>query len=835
MKSSLCNKTAILGWIFAFVLWVTPRTWSQTFNFTTLAGNSGYGIADGTGSDARFQFPQGVAVDASGNVYVADTQNSTIRLIDTSGNVSTLAGLAGNTGSTNGTGSAASFKYPQGITVDVAGNIYVADTGNDLIRMVTPAGIVTTLAGTTGVTGTANGTGTNAQFKLPASIAVDALTNLYVADTYNSTIRSLTFSGSNWVVKTIAGSAGTNALRDGVGTNAFFYQPAGIAVDNAGNLYVADTGNNAIRELTPTPTNFVTTTIAQLNLPTDVSVDAAGVVYVASPGDNTIRKLTHSKTNWDVSIVAGLYGVSGSADGTTTNARFNFPRGLSSTSAGTVYVADTQNNTIREVTAAGAVSTLAGLAGGAGSADGLRDQARFNAPQGLALDAATNLYVADSQNNTIREVTPSGLVITLAGVATNLAGSQDGFGTNASFDSPAAIAVADASTLYVADRDNNLIRELTLSTNGWVVTTLAGRAGSVFLGPITNTVDGQTYISTVMFGNSIYQNYSGTITNISGTTTNISIIITNVPFLTNLVDGHIHTNFLSTNTFTLPPAPPLLDGTGSNALFFRPTGLTLDNSGNLYVADGGTNGIRIVTPDGTVTTPEGFSGAYTVASISTTNVLPFSSSAVAMDAGGNIYIADAVNNAIREMSGGILTTIAGDPGLLGTADGTNSAARFSSPTAITVDAQGNLYVTDTLSQTVREISPSGTNWVVTTVGGWPDVPGSVDGPGSTARFNAPHGITVDGAGNLYVADTGNNTIRVGQPRSSATAVLQVSRDAQQNIIISWPASATGFQLESMPLGGAWAIVTNQPASVGANLVVTNATDTSLRLYRLHKF
>jgi sugar lactone lactonase YvrE len=227
------------------------------FGRELLAGDiGGPGNVDGTGAAAHFNGPSSVAVDSAGNVYVADETNCTIRKVTAGGVVTTLAGTAGMAGSVDGTGVAARFNYPRGVAVDSAGNAYVADNGNSTIRKVTAGGVVTTLAGTAGRFGSVDGTGAAARFYDPTSVALDSAGNIYVADYDNHTIRKVTAGG---VVTTMAGSAGAAGSADGTGAAARFNNPGGVAVDGAGNVYVADYGNATIRKITPSGD---TTTVA---------------------------------------------------------------------------------------------------------------------------------------------------------------------------------------------------------------------------------------------------------------------------------------------------------------------------------------------------------------------------------------------------------------------------------------------------------------------------------------------------------------------------------------------------------------------------------------------
>ena len=351
------SMAAIGGLLFISPMLVA-QIGSAAFKVTTLAGSAGQsGSADGTGTAARFNHPDGVAVDTTGNVYVTDNDNGTIRKITPGGGVTTLAGSMGHSGSTDGTGSAARFNYPMGVAVDTSGTVYVADSWNGTIRKITPGGVVTTLAGSAGNFGSADGIGSSASFYYPKCVAVDGAGNVYVSDLFNCTIRKVTPGG---VVTTLAGLAGQGGSTDGTGSAARFSQPYGVAVDSAGTVYVADSNYEIIRKITP-----------------------GGVV----------------------TTLAGLAGHGGSNDGTGSSARFAFPDGLAADAYGTVYVTDNWNHTIRKITPGGAVTTLAGLADNFGSADGTGSVARFFYPIGAAVDTAGNVYVTDSSNYTIRKIT----------------------------------------------------------------------------------------------------------------------------------------------------------------------------------------------------------------------------------------------------------------------------------------------------------------------------------------------------------------------------------------------------------------------------------------------
>jgi sugar lactone lactonase YvrE len=417
---------------------------SIPYAITTLVGRNGSGSTDGPISVATFNGPTGVALDSAGAVYVADARNYTVRKISTSGLVSTIAGVRGTKGSSDGPAATATFDYMNGIAVDTAGNVFVADTVNNTIRRISSGGIVSTIAGLAGSAGSVDGTGSAARFNSPVGIAIDNSGNLYVTDYGNHTIRKISSGGT---VTTLAGLAGNRASYDGTGNAASFSRPWGLVLDGSGNLYVADSSNGTIRKVT-----------------------AAGVV----------------------TTFAGAPQVAGSIDGVGTAARFMFPYGISIDAAGNLYVIENSGGVVRKITFAAVVTTIAGNTSSSGFLDGVGGSAKFNSPIGIVADSAGRFYVADSFNNAIRV----GSLVAVATIQdqsisqTTTIGQSASLFVLASANGPLSYQwLKDGTTIVGATREILTLSNVQIPNGGSYTVVVSSGAGSVTGNPIQLTVN----------------------------------------------------------------------------------------------------------------------------------------------------------------------------------------------------------------------------------------------------------------------------------------------------------------------------------------------------------
>jgi uncharacterized protein (TIGR03437 family) len=596
--------------------------------------------------------------------------------------------------------------------------------------------------GTWGFSGD-DGPATSAGLAWPSAVAVDSAGNLYIADSFNNRIRQV----SNGVITTVAGN-GTQGFSgdNGPATSAQLYAPNGVAVDSVGNLYIADSGNSRIRKVS----NGVITTVAgsgtwgfsgdngpatsaQLNSPYSIAVDSAGNLYIADTYNHRIRKVA----NGMIATVAGngTQGFSGDS-GPATSAQLNAPYGLAVDSAGNLYIADSGNSRVRKVANA-VIATVAGNGTWGFSGDsGPATSAQLNLPYSVAVDSFGNLYIADTYNHRIRKVS-NGVVVTVAGGGSSL--GDNGPATSAQLYDPNGVATDPAGNLYIADSRNHRIRKV---ANG-VITTVAGNGMLGFSGdngPATNAQLNYPAAVAVDSAGNLYivDSDNGRIRKVSN-----GVIVT-------VAGGG---------------SSPGDNGPATSAQLNLPAGIAVDSAGNLYIADPDNQRVRKVS-NGVISTVAGngtwgFSGDNGPA----TSAQLYQPVGIAVDSAGNLFVVDSFNHRIRKVSNGVITTVAGNgtPGLSGD-NGPATNAQLWYPQAVAVDPAGNLYIAESGNNRIRKVS----NGVITTVAGIGMWGFSGDnGPATSARFNAPGGLAVDSAGNVYVADTNNNRIRVLTPGGSS--------------------------------------------------------------------
>lgn len=607
------------------------KCFGQQYVLSTLAGGAPP-LTPAPATSVSFYLPSGVAVDPAGNVLLAAI-NCVFRV---EGN--TISRVAGNSrGGFSGDGRLAvtaqlglsAVSPGGGMTVDAAGNIYIADSGNARIRKISTSGIITTVAGNGTITLSGDGgPAVNGSVGNPDAVAVDGSRNVFIADWAYGTVRKVSSDG---IIKIVAGG-GAGAMVDGApATSVSLLHPAGLAVDRSGNLFISDTGNNSIREVSPTG---IITTIAG----------------------------------------TGSSGFSGDG-GAATAATFAGPSGLAFDASGNLYIADTLNNRIRKIPSDGTITTIAGGGKVFPGNNVQAKQASLLNPCALAFDADGNLYVAAGW---IQKISTSGIISVIAGDGLYSYGGDGGPALNAQFYAPADVAIDGSGNVYIADSENNLVRRV--DTSG-IITTLAGT------GTCGSSGDG---------------------------------------------------------------------GSALKAMLCLPQGLATDGAGNVYIAESHGSRIRKVSPNGTISTVAGngvtgFSGDGGQATAAALDY-PI---AVAVDGTGNLFISDYGSSRIRKVSpAGIISTIAGN-GTFGFSgdDGPAVNAVLAAPASLAVDAAGDLFIADRANGRVRKIGVDG---IISTVagGGYPDDPysSSNDGEPAVGAGIFVEGIALDTAGTLYISD-----------------------------------------------------------------------------------
>ena len=454
------------------------RKVDSTGTITTIAGTGEFGFSGdgGPAVEAELYDPLGVAVDSAGNVYIADYRNRRIRKVDSTGTITTIAGT-GEFGFSGDGGPAveAELRSPYGVAVDSAGNVYIADVSDQRIRKVDSTGTITTIAGTGECCFSGDGgPAVEAELRNPYGVAVDSAGNLYIADSGNQRIRKIDSTGT---ITTIAGTGEccfVSTDDGGPAAAARLAFPYGVAVDSAGNLYIADSSNDRIRKVDSTGT---ITTIAgtgelgfsgdggpaveaELYYPYGVAVDSAGNLYIADSGNQRIRKVDSTGT---ITTIAGTGRSGFSGDGgPAVEAELRTPRSVAVDSAGNVYIADVRDRRIRKVDSTGTITTIAGTGRSGFSGDGgPAVEAELRSPDGVAVDSAGNVYIADSRTQRIRKIDSTGTITTIAGTGRSGFSGDGGPAVEAELRSPVGVAVDSAGNVYIADSFNHRIRILT--------------------------------------------------------------------------------------------------------------------------------------------------------------------------------------------------------------------------------------------------------------------------------------------------------------------------------------------------------------------------------------
>ena len=674
-----------------------------------------------------FNYIDGIVADSSGNLYVSDTLNNAIRKITSSGVVSTFAGalvtnsdtIKGNSGFNDGTGTGARFNYPRSICIDSFGNLYVADTNNNAIRKITPNRIVTTFAG--GSKGTTDGKGTVAKFSAPMNMCIDSSNNLYVTEWENHAIRKITPSGD---VTTFAGNAASGDV-DGNNISARFGTLYDICIDSSGNLYVIDISYKKIRKITPN--GNVSTYITDTNF-RKITIDSNDNIYASI--NYLIYKITPNK---DISLFANKLKVEGNVDGPIDIATLSNITCIKTDSDNNIYVSHNKTNygtQIRKITQNGSVITIAGhYENGYFNTDVVIDRAKFYNPRGICKDSFGNLYVADTDNNAIRKITPNRIVSTFAGPEKSFVGNIGAYiDDEPRLHSPGGYTIDNSGGIYFTS-GTNIVKNIPTQNN--IV--------KKFVNYINNGID-------------ITKDSSGNFFVSQGNVNTISKVTPS----NNEIDSPIVTIFAG---ITGIGSNGYINSSGTNSKFNTVYGITIDSSDNLYVCDYWNNAIRKITSSGVVTTFAGSGPSSSGSNDGTGTGAKFKYPiGICIDTSQNLYVTDAGNHTIRKITlSGVVTTFAGTAGKIGKDDGNGASSSFNTPYGITSDLSNNIYICDSINHTIRKITPLGD---VTTFAGTAGNTGIIDGLGSEARFNSPQWIIYDAISNtLLVSDTGNKKIR----------------------------------------------------------------------------
>ncbi|MDE0627264.1 MAG: SUMF1/EgtB/PvdO family nonheme iron enzyme [Bryobacterales bacterium] len=762
-------------------------------------GTGGFSGDGGPATAAQLAFPSGLAVDRNSNLFIADYSNHRVRRVDLAGTISTVAGngtpgLSGDSGSAI----AAQLASPRGVALDSVGLLYIVDTSNERVRRVDPSGRIATVVGNgSGRYGGDGGPASLARFQVPAAVLLDAAGNLYIADAVNHRVRRVDLAGT---ITTVAGNGSRGYSGDGgPATEARLDIASGLAMDAAGNLYIADLGNHRVRRVDAAGT--ITTvagdgtggysgdgglaTEAQLALPYDVATDAAGNLLVADGANHRVRRVDAAGT---ITTVAGNGSRGFGGDGgPATGAQLASPRRLTVDADGNLYIADIGNRRVRRVDAAGTITTVAGngTRGSAGDG-GPAASAQLTGPDGVAVDAVGNLYIADISDHRVRRVDTTGTITTLAGDGSRGFGGDGGPATGAQLASPRGLAVDRDGNLLVADSGNHRIRSVVLPDSQGSGPGLP--PGGTPPGAVRDEIAPGVFMDFELVPAEQFF-YMG---RHEVTRDQWRAVMGSDPSGSRgCADGDCpvdSVSWLDVQDFLVK----LNDLVGDDGLYRLPTeaewqfaarggqsGPLQGTSANAWCkgASGGTthpvgekepNGYGLHDMVGNVaewtSTERGSLRVYRGSDWGGDEGgdCVSSSSSQARPVDRSILIGFRIVRAVRGTAGPArdrtITTVAGtgmnDDGGDG---GPAVRAQVGRPMGVAADAAGNLYIADRDNHRVRKVDPAG---VITTVVGTgsPGYHGD-GGPAASAQLDSPSGVAVDAAGNLYIADRGNHRVR----------------------------------------------------------------------------
>jgi sugar lactone lactonase YvrE len=643
----------------------------------------------------------GFAVDGAGNLYFSVAAQNSVFKIDKSGTLTTVTASEGpvRLGFRAAPG-AGDLDSPRGLAVDASGDLYIAESGANRVRKVSANGAVSIVAGSAGAGYSGDGgPAVHAQLSQPTGLALDAAGNLYIADSGNYRIRKVSLNG---IISTAAGTGVAGPFSNGAATSSNIGFVDSIAADSKGNLYIADRMAGAVLRVSPRGTLAAVAgqesfgysgdggpaTAALLNSPSGVAVNGAGSLYIADSGNNVIREVSPSGI---ISTAAGSGQPGYSGDGGAATSAALTVWGISVDGAGNLYLYGGDSH-IRQIGPGGGITTIAGGGLPAGSASATQTTLQF--PQGLVIDSSGGLYIADAGDNVIRRLAPDGTFATVAGNGSPGYAGDGGPATSAQLNNPDGLAVDAKGNLYIADSGNNVVRKVTPA---------------------------------------------GTITTFAGGGT----------------------------------GPCSYVGSATGAQLVSPAGLAVDSSGNLYIADSGNNCIRkVLAASGAILNVAGGSttGDFYLSDQSTAlGTDLYFPQGIAVDGAGNLYIADTGNSCVRKVTpAGAVSILAGN-GIFGYSGdgGPASSASLGAPWAVAVDNSGSVYIADTANQRVRQVSPDG---AIATIAGTGTPGYTGDGLGATcAELSNPWSVAAGPSGVIYVSDWGNGVVRALAPEGPAPA------------------------------------------------------------------